>query len=54
VFRQYALLDTPPEPDFEALTQAAAQICGAPISLVSLLSALQVLSRVAMQHIEYR
>ena len=27
---RYAILDTPPEPDFETVTVLAARICGAP------------------------
>src|ERR1041385_3672176 len=34
--RSYELLDTPPEQAFDDLTALAAQICGAPISLISL------------------
>lgn len=37
--RQYDVLDTPPEPEFDALAALAAGICGAPISLITLLDA---------------
>ncbi|MBW4430093.1 MAG: GAF domain-containing sensor histidine kinase [Nostoc desertorum CM1-VF14] len=33
--RQYKILDTPPEAAFDDLTRLAAQICGAPIALIS-------------------
>lgn len=36
---QYHVLDTPAEPDYDALTRLAAHICGTPISLVSLIAA---------------
>lgn len=36
---RYALLDTPPEPDFDALAKLAANLCGAPIAMVSLVDA---------------
>ena len=32
----YRVLDTPPEEDFDCLTTVAAQICGTPIALISL------------------
>ena len=32
----YGILDTPPEPEFDALTRLAAQICGTPIALLTL------------------
>ncbi len=35
--RRYHVLDTPPEPAFDDLTRLAAQICGTPISLITLL-----------------
>jgi PAS domain S-box-containing protein len=35
--RRYGVLDTPPEPAFDGLTRLAAQICGTPISLITLL-----------------
>ncbi len=34
--QRYAVLDTPPEPAFDDLTRLAAQVCGAPISLITL------------------
>jgi diguanylate cyclase (GGDEF)-like protein/PAS domain S-box-containing protein len=37
--RKLGLLDTPPEPELDALVRAAAAICGTPISLVSLVDA---------------
>lgn len=35
--REYAVLDTPPEPVFDDLTRLAAEICGAPIALLTVL-----------------
>jgi GAF domain-containing protein len=32
----YGILDTPPEPEFDALTRLAAHICGTPIALLTL------------------
>ncbi len=37
--RRLGILDTPPEPAFDDLTRLAAQICGAPIALISLVGA---------------
>lgn len=37
--RRYNVLDTQPEPAFDDLTRLAAQICGAPISLITLVDA---------------
>lgn len=34
--RRYAILDTPPEPDFDDLVRVAAQVCQTPVSLISL------------------
>jgi two-component sensor histidine kinase len=33
--RRYRVLDTPPEPEFDALAQLAARVCNAPIALIS-------------------
>ncbi len=35
--RQYQVLDTPPEPEFDDLTQLAAYICGTPIAILGLI-----------------
>jgi PAS domain S-box-containing protein len=35
--RQYDILDTPAESDFDDIAQLAAEICGAPVSLISLI-----------------
>ncbi len=37
--RSLGVLDTPPEPDYDDLTQLAAQICQVPIALISLVDA---------------
>ena len=37
VLRRYAVLDTAPEPAFDELTRLAAQICAAPIALITLI-----------------
>ncbi len=37
--RELGVLDTLPEPAFDAITRAAAQLCGVPIALVSLIDA---------------
>jgi two-component system sensor histidine kinase/response regulator len=37
--RRYAILDTPPEADFDDLAKLAAHICQAPIALISLIDA---------------
>src|ERR687894_627074 len=34
--KRYRILDTPPAPDFDALTELASYICQAPVALVSL------------------
>ncbi len=35
--RQYHILDTPPEQEFDDLTHLAAQICGTPVALITLI-----------------
>ncbi|WP_224368538.1 ATP-binding protein [Hyalangium versicolor] len=40
--RSYAVLDTPPEPSFDDITQLAAQLCGTPIALISLVDETRV------------
>lgn len=35
--RQYDILDTPPESDFDAIVEVASAICGAPISVINLI-----------------
>lgn len=37
--RSLGVLDTPPEPNYDDLTRLAAQICGVPIALISLVDA---------------
>jgi PAS domain S-box-containing protein len=37
VLRSYEVLDTPPEPSFDDITQLAAQLCAAPIALIALI-----------------
>jgi len=39
LLRSLGVLDTPPEPDYDELTQLAAQICNVPIALVTLVDA---------------
>ena len=34
--RAHAILDTPPEPDFDDITHLAAHVCGAPVAAISL------------------
>ncbi|WP_224240500.1 ATP-binding protein [Hyalangium gracile] len=40
--RGYAVLDTPPEQSFDDITQLAAQLCGTPIALISLVDEARV------------
>jgi adenylate cyclase len=37
VLKQYRVLDTPPEFEYDALTELAAQICGCPVALLGLI-----------------
>src|SRR5262249_11316417 len=37
--RRYGILDTPPEPAFDDLARLASEICGTPMSLVTLIDA---------------
>ena len=36
VLREYGILDTPPDPAFDALTQLASRLCQTPIALLTL------------------
>jgi hypothetical protein len=37
--RRYQVLDTPPEPNFDAMARLAAYVCGTPMALISLVDA---------------
>jgi PAS domain S-box-containing protein len=52
--RSYAVLDTPPEASFDDVTQLAAQLCAAPVSLISLVDEARVWfkSRLGMEALE--
>lgn len=39
ILRSLGILDTPPEPDYDDLTQLAAQICNVPLALITLIDA---------------